>query len=169
MGLQCFANQHKCRCNRGSRKHPQFNRLRIQHMCCSHNAFRIIHPIGIYTHNAGAPGRSIIHPIAIYIHNAFCSIHQMAIYTHNLIRIIHPIAIYTHNEFRCIHPMAIYTHNLIRIIHPIAIECTIESWTQFWFEIMTQYTLISYFFIVSFLVFRTCTSYATQCFSHLVS
>ena len=60
--------------------YPQYNRIRDQHVSCSNNAFRIIHPIGIYTHNAGVPGRSIKHPIAMYIHNAFRSIHQMAIY-----------------------------------------------------------------------------------------
>jgi len=63
--------------------YPQCNRLRLQHVCRSHNAFRTKHPIGIYTQNTSAPGWSIIHPIAIY--------------THNLIRIIHPIAIYTHS------------------------------------------------------------------------
>jgi len=52
--------------------YPQYNRLRDQNVSRSHNAFRIIHSIGIYTHNASAPGRSIIHPIAIYTHNQFC-------------------------------------------------------------------------------------------------
>jgi hypothetical protein len=80
--------------------YPQYNTQSLQHVCRSHNAFRIIHPIGIYTHNASVPGRSIKHPIAMYIHNAFRSIHPMAIYTHNLIRIIHPIAINTHNAIR---------------------------------------------------------------------
>ena len=42
--------------------YSQYNRLCLQHVCRSHNAFRIIHPIGIYTHNARAPGRSSIHP-----------------------------------------------------------------------------------------------------------
>ena len=80
--------------------YPHYNTLRLQHVCRSHNAFRIIHPIGIYTHNAGVPGRSIKRPIAMYIHNAFRSIQPMAIYTHYLIRIMHPIAIYTHNAIR---------------------------------------------------------------------
>jgi len=74
---QCFANQHECRCCRSFWKHPQcmthyvptiviviyfafdiqlcrhgiskYNGLSHQHVCRSHNAFRIIHPIGIYT------------------------------------------------------------------------------------------------------------------------
>ena len=80
--------------------YPQYNTLSLQHVFRSHNAFRIIHPIGIYIHNAVVPGRSIKHPIAMYTHNAFRSIHPMAIYTHNLIRIMHPIAIYTHKSIR---------------------------------------------------------------------
>jgi len=65
--------------------HPQCHGLRLQHVCGSYNANSVIHPIGLYTHNAHATGIRIIHPIAIYTHNANSIIHPIAIYTHNAI------------------------------------------------------------------------------------
>jgi len=95
--LQSFTHRRKSRCSRCFRKHPQCHWPCLQHVCRSHIAIRVIHPIGIYTHNASATGICIIHPIAVYIHNAFCIIRPITIYTHNAKRITHPIAIYTHN------------------------------------------------------------------------
>jgi len=59
MSAPIFRSPTRGRCCRGFREH--------QHVCRSHNAFRIIHPIEIYTHNAFR----IIYPqIPIYTHNA---------------------------------------------------------------------------------------------------
>ena len=57
--LYSFANQRECRCSRSFRKqrrcmtfmYPQFNAVNTQWQL-KHNSIWIIHPIGIYTHNA---------------------------------------------------------------------------------------------------------------------
>jgi len=59
--------------------------LRHQHVCRSHYAIRVIHPIGLYTHNASGTEICTVHPIAIYTHNANSILHPLAIYTHNAI------------------------------------------------------------------------------------
>jgi len=58
-------------------------------------AIRVIHPIGLYTHNARGTGICIIRPIAIYNHNANCIIHTLAIYTHNAIGFVINLCCFT--------------------------------------------------------------------------